>query len=419
MSSPVLKLSPARRRLVVGALLAGTFLASLEIMVVSPAVPQLVESLGGAGLYPWVFSAYVVAQTVMMPVYGVLADRWGRRPSYALAVCSFALGSLGCAVAPSMPWLIAARVVQGLGAGGLVPLTQTVFGDLYTVEDRTRMQAAFSMVWALSSLLGPAVGGWLTEHWSWRGAFWINLPPAAVAAALVLAFLPGGAAIPTQGSRGPGLIDGVRALSRVRVQQAVWVSGLALGGALLGVVGYLPLQIQTIDGGTPTDAGIAIIPLSLAWTAAAFVSGRLVGRLGFRTLVRIGAVVAVLGSVWAAVHTASRLGLVGLGLGMGLMISCFNVAVQEGAPTRLRGQATALGLLARSIGRAVGVVAFAWVAGIEVGAEDFGSAAELEAGLIRVFWGIAACVGTAALVVWLGFPQHVSARTDSPAQNSL
>lgn len=398
---PALVLSDTRRRLVVGALLVGTFLASLEIMVVSPAVPVIVGELGGAGLYPWVFSAYVITQTAMMPVYGRLADTWGRRPTNTLAVSLFAGGALACALAPSMPMLIAARAVQGLGAGGLVPLTQTIFGDLYTVGDRTRMQAIFSLIWALSALLGPAVGGALTEHWSWRGAFWINLPPALIAAAIIAVALPALARTTTRVRS--GLTQGFRTLLRRPLQRAVVASGIALGAALLGVVGYLPVQIQAVLGGTPTDAGLAIIPLSLAWTSAAFLAGRLVRPWGFVRLVRLGTLITAAGAILAAVDTADMAGLVLFGLGMGLTISCFNVAVQEDAPADLQGQATALALLARSIGRAGGVVAFAWVAGIPPGAEDFAAVVGLEDGLARVFVAIAVACSLAAAVVWRWF----------------
>ncbi len=404
--SPTLPLPPTQRRIVVGALLVGTFLASLEIMVVSPAVPVLVAELGGAGLYPWVFSAYVVTQTAMMPIYGRLSDTWGRRPTYLAAVALFAGGSLACAVAPSMPLLIAARALQGIGAGGLVPLTQTIFGDLYSVGDRTRMQAIFSLIWALSALLGPAIGGALTEHWSWRGAFWINLPPALIAGAIIAIALP---ALPGRSApirRSPTV--GFRALLRRPLQRAVAGSGIALGAALLGIVGYLPVQIQAVDGGSPTDAGLAIIPLSLSWTSAAFIAGRLVGPLGFARLVRTGTFLTALGASIAAWWTANMAGLMLFGLGMGLTISCFNVAVQEDADSKHRGQATSLALLARSIGRAVGVVAFAWVAGIPPGAEDFSAVAGLEDGLARVFTAIAVCCVLAMAVAWRGFRSNLS-----------
>jgi MFS family permease len=398
-------LPATQRRIVVGALLVGTFLASLEIMVVSPAVPVLVAELGGAGLYPWVFSAYVVTQTAMMPIYGRLSDSWGRRPTYLAAVALFAGGSLACAVAPSMPLLIAARALQGLGAGGLVPLTQTIFGDLYNVSDRTRMQAIFSLIWALSALLGPAVGGALTEHWSWRGAFWINLPPALIAGAIIAVTLPSLPARPTPAAGSP--TRGFRALLQRPLQRAVVASGIALGAALLGIIGYLPVQIQAIDGGSPTDAGLAIIPLSLAWTSAAFIAGRLVRPLGFTRLVRAGTLITAIGASIAAWWTASMAGLMLFGLGMGLTISCFNVAVQEDADPEHRGQATSLALLARSIGRAVGVVVFAFVAGIPPGVEDFAAVAGLEDGLARVFVAIAACSVLAMVVAWRGFRSDV------------
>ena len=412
IESPALQLSTTRRRLVVGALMVGTFLASLEIMIVAPAVPVMVGELGGAGLYPWIFSSYVIAQTGMTPVYGMLSDRWGRRPTYALSVVTFAIGSLICALAPSMKLLVLGRLFQGLGAGGLVPLTHTIFGDLYTVRDRARMQGALSLVWATSALIGPAVGGVLTEAFSWRAAFWINLPPAAIAAGAIALFLP---ALPlsaraTEDPSSTGLWAGTRVLLGLPGPRNIAVSSIALGAVLIGFVGFLPAWIQAIEGGTPTDAGLAIIPLSLAWTAASIISGRLVPRLGFRTLVRIGTVITALGCGIAAVSPSARAGLVLVGLGMGTTLPSFNVAVQEGAPDHLRGQASSLSLLARSFGRAVGVVAFGWVAGIPAGAEDFAAVPGLEAGLGRVFVAIAGCATVAMMVVWSRFPRVLRPR---------
>ncbi|MEC7946344.1 MAG: MFS transporter, partial [Myxococcota bacterium] len=196
--------SPAARRLITLALLVGTSLASLEAMVVGPAMPAVVGEFGGAGLYPWVFTAYIGAQTLTMPLYGVLADRRGRRAAYLLGVTLFLAGSLVSAMADSMAVVVAGRLLQGLGAGAILPVTQTIFGDLYPVEERTRMQGWFSLIWGLSSLLGPAVGGWLTEAFSWRAVFWLNLAPGLLSAFLIGALVP--ASLGRREDSGPGLL---------------------------------------------------------------------------------------------------------------------------------------------------------------------------------------------------------------------
>ncbi len=397
--SPV---SPERRRIITAALLVGTFLSSLEVLVVGPAMPDVVGELGNAGLYPWVFTAYVVAQTVTIPAYGWLADRWGRRNTYLLSVVMFVAGSLVCATATSMPWVIAGRAVQGLGAGGLVPLTVTIFGDLYPVDQRTRMQGIFSLIWGVSSLLGPLAGGALTEAFSWRSIFWINILPGAVAAAVVLSSLPGhvGRDADPHSSRGSA-----RQLLRDPTQQAVLISGLVLGGVLLGVIGYLPVQVQAIEGGSALDAGLALIPMSLAWTLAANLAGRLLGPLDFRGLTRLGMALVMVGAIICALQPVHWAGLLLLGLGFGFTISTWNVAVQEAAPLHLRGTATSWSLFVRSIGGAVAVPLFAALAGIEAGASSFDAIPDLDVGLARVFQAIAVAATVATAVAWARFPR--------------
>jgi len=399
--------SPSARRWITAALLVGTSLASLEAMVVGPAMPAVVGEFGGAGLYPWVFTAYIGAQTLTMPLYGALADRRGRRAAYLLGVTLFLAGSLISAMAGSMDVVVAGRFLQGLGAGAILPVTQTIFGDLYPVEQRTRMQGWFSLIWGVSSLLGPAVGGWLTEVFSWRAVFWLNLAPGLVSAALIGLLVPASLGRGQGQGSGPGLLAAVPRLLRVPVIQAVALSGLTLGAALYGVVGYLPVHVQATLGGSPLDAGIALIPMSLSWTFSANVAGRLLRRLGFAGLVRAGASMALVGTVLAAVWTASTPGLMLFGAGMGFLISSFTVASQEAAPPELVGQATTLGLFTRSVGSAVGVPLLGLLAGIDPGAAEFSAIEGLDLGLARVFIAVAACVAVSALVAVFRFPRSV------------
>lgn len=397
-------LPPGPRRVVVGALLVGTLLASMEVVVAGPAMPAVVQDLGAAGLYPWVFTAYVAAQTVTIPVYGWLADRWGRRDGYLLSVLLFVLGSAICGLADRMELVVAGRAVQGLGAGGLVPLTVTVFGDLYPLRERTRMQGIFSLVWGLSSLLGPLLGGLLTELWSWRAIFWINVAPGVVAGTIVVLALPRALG---RHARAPDAPAGRLALLRDPTQQAVLGSGLVLGGVLLGVVGYVPLQVQAVGGGSVLDAGMALLPMSLAWTLAANLAGRLLGRLGFRGLTRAGTALVAAGCAALAWRADAAVGLVGLllvGMGMGLVISTWNVAVQEAAPMHLRGTATSLSLFSRSVGGAVAVPALAAIAGIRPGTSSFAQVPDLPAGMGRLFLALAGAALVSAVIAWARFP---------------
>lgn len=403
-------LTPRRRALIVAALLTGTFLSSIEVTIVSAAMPTIVGSLGGLSLYPWVFTTYLLAQTITIPVWGRFADLFGRRRTYAAGVALFLFGSAACGLAPTMESLILARLLQGLGGGSLLPLTMTIFGDLYPVEQRTRMQGLFALIWGLSSVMGPAAGGLIVMVGSWRPIFWINLPFGVAASAVILALLPEHGAsgraridwagtgllsagvlmgllalLPPEQRPGPAWLFGVAALAltagfvaverrvsspllpldllRDRVQATVNTSGVLLGTILFGIVGFLPLYVQAILGATPVWAGAALVPATVFWTLGSLIGGRLVMRFGFQALVRTGASLLAVGLVIAALGIHARgvvpvMGALALyGAGMGLCISTFTVSVQERAPRDQRGIATALSQFSRSIGGTIGVTA--------------------------------------------------------------
>jgi EmrB/QacA subfamily drug resistance transporter len=375
----------ARRRAITAALLLGTFLASIEATVVGTAMPSIVDQLGGFALYPWVFSAYLLAQTISIPLYGRLADLYGRRAAYVGGVSIFLVGSILCGMAPSMEALVAARALQGIGAGSVLPLTMTIFGDLYEVSVRTKLQGLFSLVWGVSSVAGPLAGGAIVLHWSWRWVFLLNVPFGLISALviglllretgferrqrrldiggavllsvatglLLLALLPeeqrpgglpplaavagailGGAAFLLVERRHPEPLVPLD-LFRDRVHIAANAAGVLLGVVLFGVVSYVPLYVQGVCGGTPVEAGATLIPLSFGWTGASIVAGRLVARVGFRFLVRTGSALIAAGSIVGAggiYHGFSTLGIIGLclyGVGMGCCISSFTVSVQE------------------------------------------------------------------------------------------
>src|ERR1035437_5763750 len=179
------RFDPARRRAVTIALLLVTALASFESTVVSTAMPTIIGELHGLPLYTWVFSIYLLASTITMPIYGRLADVYGRRRVLMSATVVFLAGAVTCAFARSMPQLIVARGLQGLGAGGLIPIALTVTGDLYSLEERARVQAFFSSVWGFASLVGPLLGAFMTVTFGWRSIFTINVPLGLVALFLV------------------------------------------------------------------------------------------------------------------------------------------------------------------------------------------------------------------------------------------
>ena len=183
-------LTNRRRWAVTAGLLLGIFLAALEATVVSTAMPTVVAHLGGLDRYSWVFSAYLLTSTASVPLWGRLSDLYGRRPVYLAAIALFLVGSMLAGVSQSMLQLVVFRAIQGLGAGGLIPLALTIIGEIYTLAERTRMQAVFSSVWGVSSIAGPLVGGFITDAISWRWIFYLNLPIGLVAAFIVHQTLP-------------------------------------------------------------------------------------------------------------------------------------------------------------------------------------------------------------------------------------
>lgn len=376
------------------------FLAALELTVVSTAMPTVVAELGGVKHYAWVFTSYMLASTVTVPLYGKLADSVGRKPILFVALALFLLGSAACGQATTMTTLVLARVLQGLGAGGVSPVVLTIIGDLYDVEQRGRMQGWFGAVWAVAGLVGPLVGGLVVQHASWRWVFYLNMP-FGVAAALVLAVAYHGT-VERRASRidwaGAVLLVGAVLALLVAVDGTatavllplaiglgavfVWVEGRAESpilppallknrviatssavgllafGAMMGLVTYVPLYVQGALGGTPTEAGATIAPMAIAWPIASAVGGRVVVRVGFRRLVRAGMAIAALaafGLPLAKAPGALRV-LAGLfGVGMGLSNIALMLGVQSAVGMGERGVATAVTLFARSVGNAVAV----------------------------------------------------------------
>jgi EmrB/QacA subfamily drug resistance transporter len=397
-----------RPALATAALLLGTALAALELNVVGTAMPTLVAQLGGLRLYGLVFSAYLLTSTVTLPLFGRLADLRGRRPVYLAAIALFLLGSALCGTAPSMTALVGFRALQGLGAGGVVPITMTIFGDLYPAERRALVQGLFSTVWGVSSVLGPLLGGFLVTYISWRWVFWVNLPTGLLAAGLFAATYHGrverDADSPGLDVRGTVLLScclvclivglqgiegsaswswpllvgaGVLAalflvherraaaplipldLFRDRAMSVTSLSGLPLGGVLFGVVTFVPLFVQGVLHGSPTQAGLALVPLSVVWTGATFATGPLVRLLGYRPVVLLGSLCCAVGAAGLLLLAGPGPGrhgaIVVVGAGMGLNLTASLIAVQDAMPWHLRGVATALLQFARVIGGMIAV----------------------------------------------------------------
>ncbi|HUP50134.1 MAG TPA: MFS transporter, partial [Thermoanaerobaculia bacterium] len=332
-------ISSRRRMAITAGVMTGMFLAALEATIVGTAMPTVVASLGGLAHFSWVFSAYLLASTVSVPLWGKLSDLYGRRLYYQLAIGIFLAGSVLSGVAQSMPQLIAARALQGLGAGGLIPLGMTIIGDVYTVHERARMQGLFSGVWGLSSIIGPLIGGFITDQWSWRWVFFINVPFGIAAAAimgiallerepatrpsidylgaavltvsvtlLMLALVDGGTIAELLRLRNLTIFVVVMALLawfirierrsaepvvplelfRNRIVALAMIIGFLAGVAMFGAISFVPLFAQGSRGVSATAAGSFLTPLMLSWVTASVVGGRMLIRLGWRPLVVSG-----------------------------------------------------------------------------------------------------------------------------------
>jgi EmrB/QacA subfamily drug resistance transporter len=395
-----------RRQAITAGLLLGMSLGALEATVVGTAMPTIVDTLGGLAHYSWVFSAYLLTSTASVPIWGRLSDLYGRRRMYLLAVVAFLLGSVACGASTTMLQLIAARALQGLGAGGIIPLTMTIIGELYSLTERPRTQALFSGVWGTASVLGPLVGGYITDTVSWRWVFYINIPFGLLCVAVIATAYP-----PSRGSSsvkvdwlGAGLLfacvsallialsadEGVVVWAAVALSLFVTfvvvergqpepilpVDLLAhpvisrtlavvflVGVALFGAIAFVPLFVQGVMGGTATQAGQVLTPLFLGWVTMSVIGAKFTVRIGYRLVAIAGSVLMTLGFIGLMQLdvTSGNLLLLGscliLGAGMGCQMLSLLLAVQHGVDRSRLGIATSLNQFARSIGAAIGVAA--------------------------------------------------------------
>ena len=393
--------------LVTAGIMLSLFLASMESTVVATAMPTIVGQLGGLEHYSWVFSAFMLASTTAVPLYGKLSDIYGRRNLYVSAMALFLIGSVWCGLANSMTSLIFARALQGIGAGGIMPLAFILIGEMFTLEQRAKMQGLFSGVWGVSSIVGPLLGGFLVDQLSWRWIFYINVIPGLIAAALVaLAWRDhqahglerpavdyAGAALLTVsvvmlllGLMGSGtsswlLIAGAivlfilllwverRAadpvlplpLFRDPLFATATAHGVFTGWALFGSVSFIPLFVQSVMGTSATQAGITLTPLLLGWVTASIIGTRLMLVVGYRRLGLIGTAVLTIGSFLMSLagmntsQTSLMVFVTLMGIGMGLSIPSYLIAVQTSVSRRQLGTATSTLQFSRSIGGTLGV----------------------------------------------------------------
>lgn len=426
-----------KRGAVVAALMLSMALAALDSTIVSTAVPQIVGDLGGFSVFSWLFSGYLLAVTVSLPVYGKLSDTFGRKPVLIAGAALFLLGSLLCALAWNMGALIAFRIVQGLGGGALQGTVQTLAADLYPLEQRPKIQAKLSTVWATAAVAGPAVGGVLAAYAGWRWIFLVNLPVGAVAmwllarhlhepqrdtsgprprvdwagalavfacgGVLLTALVQGGVAWPWLSWRstalfgtGLALVFLVVVIERRAAEPIIpgWVwrrptiaaVNLALGALGLVMVAptvFLPTYAQSVLGLTPVAAGFVLSVWTLSWPVSAALSQHVYRRIGFRdtAMLGIGAATLILLAFPFLPYPGSpwqpTLLMLLLGGALGLFQLPLIVGVQSTVGWSERGTATASVLFCRQSGQTIGAALFGAVAN-GVLASRLGGASDLD-----------------------------------------
>ena len=405
-------LSKRAKQGIIVAIMLALFLGALDQTIVGTALPKIITDLSGANLYTWVVTIYLLASTVTVPIYGKLSDMYGRKPLLLTGVGLFLIGSALAGLSQNIEQLIIFRGIQGLGAGALFPIALATIGDLYSPKERGRYQGLFGAVFGLSSLIGPALGGWLTDTFSWHLIFYVNLPIGLISIAIILLELPtikgrANQKIDFLGALvfAAGIIPVLIGLTNVQTNTFATpeVAGLiSLGLVLLGLflfieakvqepiiplelfrnrtfaaaaaasffasfgffasIIFLPRYFQTVLGETATNSGYATLPLLLGVIISSVAAGQIVARRGRYKSLILGAIMLVaaasllLTNIKADTDPWLLRGWMFLaGLGVGPTLSVFTIVVQNAVPFKFLGAATSNLTFFRQVGGSVGL----------------------------------------------------------------
>lgn len=407
------------------AVMLSTALIALDATILATTVPSIVADLGSFNQFPWLFSIYLLAQAVSVPIYSKLADIVGRKPIILIGIGLFLLGSILCGLAWNMTALIVFRALQGLGAGAVQPIAVTIVGDIYSVKERARVQGYLASVWAVASVLGPTVGGLFAQFLSWRWIFFVNIPLCLIAAwqlfrkyhetferrrrrvdyagavtlavglaALILALLEGGNAwpwlsLPSFVVFGVGILAltaflvieprvaepilDLRLLKRPVIATTTIVA-VFVGVLLTGIPSFAPAYLENSIGVAPVISGLAVAAFTVGWPLASSNAGRLYIRWGFRRTAMIGSSIAAVGTIglalvapWPSPVTMAVATFV-IGFGLGWTAVPALVAAQSSVEWAERGATTGVHMLARTIGSSVGVAVLGAIANAVIAA---------------------------------------------------
>lgn len=405
-------LSPDAKRVFAG-LMLGMFVASISQMIVSPAMPRIVAELGGMDHYSWVAIAAMLVAAVTTPIVGKLSDLYGRRGFYIGGLAVFMVGSIVAGFAQSFAMLIVGRAIQGFGMGTLMPLSQTIIGDLIPARQRGKYQGIMGSVFGLSSVLGPIAGGFITDHWGWRALFFVALPVGLAA----LFFIVRNLHLPHQrrdakvdvagivlltiglttsllatswgGTTHPwtsATILGLFAIGFVALVAFVWVetraeepvlplrlftssvfswsavATFAIAMAMFGAMIYIPVFAQGVVGVDATNSGLVLMPMMLGMIVLGIIAGAVVTRTGRYKAIMLSGVAIMAAGAWLLTrmdHTATQtqltVAMVVFGIGLGMAMQLYTLVVQNAASARDMGVATASTQFFRSVGSTVGI----------------------------------------------------------------
>jgi EmrB/QacA subfamily drug resistance transporter len=398
------------RSLILAACLMATFVSAIESTIIATAMPSIVGELGGFDLFSWIFTIFLLTQAVSIPIYGRLADMFGRKRVFFIGVGLFLTGSVLCGFAWDMVALICFRAIQGLGAGAVQPISATILGDIYTPAERAHVQGLIASVFGVSAIVGPSLGAFLIAHVSWSSVFWVSVPIAAMSVAMIGLFLHETAeprrrsidwlgallmlstvgsvilALVQAGQLPPTLFGALLAVGGVsavlliaherstpepmlplelwRHNRVVVVGSLgsfAAGAMMTGITSFLPAYVQGAMGLSAMTGGVVLGAMSVSWALASLIGSRIMVRTSYRLVAILGGIALVAGCAILVVVPPSAgplftaLGSFIAGTGMGFCMSVFIVSIQASVPWHQRGTATSSTMFLRFMGQVVGV----------------------------------------------------------------
>ena len=406
-------ISRGRLVLVLAGIMLSMLLAALDQTIVGTAMPHVIAELNGLDHYAWVFTAYMLASTVMVPIYGKLSDIYGRRPFFLIGMALFLAGSALSGTSQDMTQLIAFRGLQGLGAGAMMPIIQAIIGDIFPPAERGKWQGLMMAVFGLATIVGPTAGGWITDNWGWRWVFYVNMPVGFLALTVAGFALPGqirrtdhsidylgaatlvAGAVPlllafswagTQYEWASAQIIGLMAFSAAmlatffvvetraaepiispslfqnRIFSVSVIASFLVSVGMFGAIMYIPLFLQAVVGSSATNSGAVLTPMMLGFMVSSIVGGQIMARTGRYKLLAIGGfAVGTVGMILLSRMDATATealvirNMIVTGLGIGVMMSLFTIVVQNAFPFQQLGQVTASLQFFRSIGGTIGV----------------------------------------------------------------